>query len=266
MYQFIFLDDEDYMREFFPPLVDWATYGFEIIGTFSNGEDALQFLRQHPVDLVISDIKMGHFSGLDFCRELRKFDNDVTIVLLSGYQDFEDARQALRYNVFDYLLKPVSFSMLDELFLSLKRHLDDKMQGTPPAMDSEKSISSEESHQIAELSNAEEPDISYLAQTAIEYIAKNYHRDLSLEEVAAHVSLNATYFSRFFKQQTGEKFIDYLSHCRIEEAKRLLDQPGSKVYAVCEQVGYHSIQHFYKIFKSYVGCTPSEYRNRKRTS
>lgn len=107
---------EDYMREFFPPLVDWAAYGFEIIDTFSNGEDALQFLRQHPVDLVISDIKMGRFSGLDFCRELRKFDDEVTIVLLSGYQDFEDARRQLRYNVFDYLLKPVSFSMLDNLF------------------------------------------------------------------------------------------------------------------------------------------------------
>lgn len=262
MYQFIFLDDEDYMREFFPPLVDWAAYGFEIIDTFSNGEDALQFLRQHPVDLVISDIKMGRFSGLDFCRELRKFDDEVTIVLLSGYQDFEDARQALRYNVFDYLLKPVSFSMLDNLFRALKRHLDEKR--TRALVSDSFDANSEEVGDEPSILDTEREDISHLAQLAIAFIKENYHRDLSLEEVAAHVSLNTTYFSRFFKQQTGEKFIDYLSRCRIEQAKHLLELPGSKVYAVCEQVGYHSIQHFYKIFKSYVGCTPSEYRNRRR--
>lgn len=269
MYQFIFIDDEDYMREFFPPLVDWSGYGFEIVNTFSNGEDALQYVRQHPVDLVISDIKMGRFSGLDFCKAIREFDTEVTIVLLSGYQDFEDARQALRYNVFDYLLKPVSFSMLDKLFSALKEHLDDqKLEqkvhqpshgGLPP-----ESVAETERVCPEDADDVESTEVGRLARLAMAYIEENYHKDLSLEEVAAHVSLNATYFSRFFKQQTGEKFIDYLSRRRIEEAKRLLEQPGSKVYEVCERVGYHSIQHFYKLFKGYVGCTPSEYRNHRQ--
>lgn len=97
-------------------------------------------------------------------------------------------------------------------------------------------------------------------QKAKEYIRENFYKDLSLEEVADSVYLSPVYFSRMFKQQTGENFTDYLIKVKMENAILLLKQPENKVYEVSSRVGYKSIKYFYKLFKKYTGFTPTEYR------
>ena len=103
-----------------------------------------------------------------------------------------------------------------------------------------------------------------LIEKAQRYIRKNFAQDITLKDVARHVALSPVYFSRFFKQKTGEKFIDYLTRVRMEKAAELLTHSDIKVYEVCNQVGYHNVQHFYKLFKLYTGCTPTEYRSPRK--
>ncbi|WP_058486417.1 response regulator transcription factor [Defluviitalea phaphyphila] len=97
---------------------------------------------------------------------------------------------------------------------------------------------------------------------AIEYIQKNYYKDLNMAVVSNYVSLNYSYFSQLFKERTGMNFIDYLKYVRIEKAKEFLNNTDYKIYEVSEKVGYQNPKHFMKVFKSLTGISPSEYRKK----
>lgn len=92
------------------------------------------------------------------------------------------------------------------------------------------------------------------------YIQKNYRRDLTLDEVSREVHVSPYYFSKLFKEETGENFVEYLTKLRIRKAKPMLLEPGSSVKQVCLSVGYSDPSYFSRIFKRYEGVTPTEFR------
>ncbi len=101
---------------------------------------------------------------------------------------------------------------------------------------------------------------------AKKYIESNYSKEICLDDVSRYVDLSTAYFSRLFKQQTGENFIDYLIKVRMERGKTLLHDTNLKTYQVGENVGYNNSKYFCKLFKNYTGYTPTEYRTKaKRT-
>ncbi|MEK0316472.1 helix-turn-helix domain-containing protein [Cohnella sp. 56] len=95
---------------------------------------------------------------------------------------------------------------------------------------------------------------------AYRYVSSNLGRRISLEEVAELLHLNASYFSRFFKKETGATFIEYVTKQKMERAKELLDQTGHSVGEICELLGYDNQSYFIKTFKAHAGVTPAEYR------
>lgn len=97
-------------------------------------------------------------------------------------------------------------------------------------------------------------------EKAKEYICSHYNKDITLDDVADHVYLSTVYLSRFFKQNTGENFIDFLGKVRVENAMVFLRNPRYKVYEIGPMVGYKSIKYFSNIFKRFTGMNPSEYR------
>lgn len=99
-------------------------------------------------------------------------------------------------------------------------------------------------------------------QKAIDYIREHCQEEISLTSVADYVRLNPNYFSRFFKEETGCSFVDYLKKLRIEKAKELLRTSNLKIYEICEALGYQSVQYFSTLFKNMVGVTPQEYREK----
>lgn len=98
------------------------------------------------------------------------------------------------------------------------------------------------------------------AVEACKYVSLHLDRRISLEEVAEHLYLNPSYFSRMFKKETGESFIEHVTRMKLERAKELLRQTGHSVGKICEMLGYDNQSYFIKIFKSHVGVTPVEYR------
>lgn len=97
-------------------------------------------------------------------------------------------------------------------------------------------------------------------QTAIEYVKKNYKKDLNMAVVSNYVSMNYSLFSYAFKQYTGSNFVYYLKKIRIDEAKRLLAETDGKVTDIAQQVGYDNEKYFMKTFKSVSGVSATEYR------
>jgi two-component system response regulator YesN len=95
---------------------------------------------------------------------------------------------------------------------------------------------------------------------ACQYVSLHLNKKISLDEVAEQLFLNASYFSRLFKKETGETFIEYVSRMKVARAKELLDQTNMSVAKICESLGYDNQSYFIKMFKTVAGATPLEYR------
>ncbi|MHA6532419.1 response regulator [Paenibacillus sp. BAC0078] len=92
------------------------------------------------------------------------------------------------------------------------------------------------------------------------YIEANYHKDLSIEEVAEVADLSISHFCTLFKQISGYTFLEFVTHCRMEKAKYILSSSNVKVYQVAPLVGYQDPRYFTQVFKKATGKTPTEYR------
>lgn len=105
--------------------------------------------------------------------------------------------------------------------------------------------------------------ISIIIRKATDYINRNYNRDITRESVAKHIAITPNYFSTYFKKETGYKFIDYLNKIRIDNAMKLIrTNPDITITAVCYEIGFSNLSHFYKMFKLYTGMTPAEYKTK----
>lgn len=108
MLKVLLVDDEYFIAQGLEVLVDWNAEGYEISAIVSNGQEALDYLKKNPVDLVISDVMMPAMTGLELLETVKnEHISDASFVILSGYEEFSFAQQALRYGCIDYLLKPI---------------------------------------------------------------------------------------------------------------------------------------------------------------
>ena len=99
-----------------------------------------------------------------------------------------------------------------------------------------------------------------VVERAKKYIQENFKKDISLEDVSEKVDISSYYFSKVFKEETGENFIEYVTKLRMEEAKRLLETTDLSIKEVCSEVGYSDPNYFSRSFKKYAGITPTEAR------
>lgn len=106
MYRIAIVDDEPVIRFGIRASVDWAQENIGLAGDFANGEDAWQVIRQEPVDILITDIKMPVMDGLELTKRTLALYPKTKVILVSSYNDFEYVRQGLKLGVVDYLLKP----------------------------------------------------------------------------------------------------------------------------------------------------------------
>lgn len=123
-YTVLVVDDEEAQRRALIEKVDWQSAGFRVIGDAENGIDALELAEQLEPDLVITDIKMPLMTGLELAAKIRELRPATHMVILSGYDNFEYAQAAIRYNIISYLLKPVSASELNAELFRIKERLD----------------------------------------------------------------------------------------------------------------------------------------------
>lgn len=122
MYQLIIVDDEPITRNALKNFISQNCPDYIVSGIFSDGQEALDFLIRHPVDMVITDIRMPVMDGLALCRELNQRFRNCILVIISGYGDFEYAKKAIHYGVSNYLVKPIDFDeLLDFLNASRER-------------------------------------------------------------------------------------------------------------------------------------------------
>ena len=125
MYRVIIADDEPLIRAGLYYRNDWAAMGFEVAAMLEDGSDVLDFLEKERADVLLTDICMYQVSGLEAAGMIRERYPWMRVVLLSGYREFDYAREAMRCHVYVYLLKPIDYENLRSVFARIKCELDE---------------------------------------------------------------------------------------------------------------------------------------------
>ncbi len=126
MYKLILVDDESEICQGLREVVHFESIGFTVAGEARNGVEALRLCEALEPDLIITDIRMPLMDGLTLCRNVRRILPTAQFIILSGYDDFEYARQAIEIKTMGYLLKPISASEFVEVLKNAKTALDEE--------------------------------------------------------------------------------------------------------------------------------------------
>lgn len=123
MYNIILVDDEPWALMGAGKIYPWLQYGFRVCGSFGDPLEALAFIKENPVDFVLSDIRMPNLTGIEFMVRAQELNPDITFAFVSGHADFTYVQQALRKGAYDYLLKPVGPKDAEAFVIRLSDYL-----------------------------------------------------------------------------------------------------------------------------------------------
>jgi two-component system, response regulator YesN len=119
MYKMIIVEDEEIERRYLCKFIEWESMGIEVVAALESGEEALEFANGSEVDILLTDIKLIGMSGLQLAKELLRRKPDLKVVILSGYQEFDYAKEAVELQAFSFLTKPVDKIELENVFIKV---------------------------------------------------------------------------------------------------------------------------------------------------
>ena len=229
-----------------------------ISGTAHDGLEGKRSIEEYRPDIIFMDINMPEMDGLSMIAAIKSQFPNLQICVLTGFRDFEYAREAIRLGVTRFLLKPSNMDELEEAISAMCANLKKKgITGEEETASSENS----EDQAAADEDKKESASSSFIVKNALTYIEENYTQKLTLGEVAEKTYVSQWHLSKLLNRHTGQSFSDILNHTRIEHAKELLKDPSLRIGDISEQVGFLDLAHFSRVFKKQEGVSANEYRN-----
>ena len=126
-YTVLLVDDEEEVFQVIMKKLDWESMGFSIAGYARNGVEALEMAEELQPDVVMTDIKMPYMDGLTLCKKLKELYQKVKVIIFSGFDEFEYAKEAIKIEAEEYILKPINSNELKEVFERIKVNLDKEL-------------------------------------------------------------------------------------------------------------------------------------------
>ncbi|AOT69540.1 response regulator transcription factor [Geosporobacter ferrireducens] len=244
MFKVLIADDEPKIRKGLKQWIEESPFDFQVVAEARNGREALEYTIRDSPELFFVDINMPMMGGFDFISQVKKFSPTSIMVIITGYDNFEYAHKAIKFQVFDYLLKPVSKGEFNRLL----RKIAETLGADGVEASSENSVA-----------------YSCIIRSVKAYIDNHFDdSQLDLSHVAQIFNVNKSYISKLMKQELGKSFVEYLTDIRLDKARQILENDHAKVtmYNVSTRVGYTSQHYFSRVFKKAYGMSPLEYRNR----
>ncbi len=251
MYKVVIIDDEPIIVEGLSKAVHWEKWDCQVAATAENGQSGIEIIKRENPDILFSDIRMPGMDGLSMIAALKSEHPHMQIAILTGFRDFEYAREAIRLGVTRFLLKPSKMEELEEAVQVMVQNLSHRKENT----EGEKEEGGPEAAAAG----------SFIAQNAVKYIEENYMEKLKLSDVADHVYVSQWHLSKILNQHVEKSFSDILNHARIEKAKELLREPSLRIGDIAEKAGFLDMAHFSRVFKKHTGVSANEFRNQMKS-
>jgi YesN/AraC family two-component response regulator len=227
---------------------------FEIVAGLSPMLDDLDALVPKP-DMICLDYDFPDMQGLRFLVETKKRHPSIPLLMLTLQHSEELAVWAFRSRVFDYLVKPLSRLEVERCVARFRDVMVSRrvQSRRDPRSDAGPLPAATRYHAVTTRRES--------LQIALAYVAKSLSVEINVQEAANLCDMSLPRFSREFKAEYGMTFLDYVCQQRIEEAKRLLENPAIAVTDVAGAVGFTDPSYFGRVFRRAVGCSPSEFRD-----
>lgn len=257
MYKVVIIDDEPIIVEGLSKTIDWKSLDCEVVGSAENGLKGIELIRKVRPDILISDICMPGLDGLKMIAALKSQFPDMQITILTGYREFEYAREAISLGVTRFLLKP---SKMDELLEAVNTMRDRLATSSYDAAEhqnigKDSDLSGDSACPDSEANN-------FIVKNALAYMQAHYKEKLLLSDVADEIYVSQWHLSKLLNKETGQNFSELLGKIRIEKAKELLKDPSLRICDIAEEVGFQDLPHFSRVFKKIEGVSANEYRNK----
>ncbi len=246
-YRVIVVEDESLIAKNIAKHIEKENPNFKVIGIYSNGEDAFCAVKEELPEVVFTDISMPVMTGLELASKIHESFSHIRCVILTGYADFEYAKEALHYNVNDYLLKPLDTEELRKVLKNLELSLS--------------AVSADVIKNSSDAGYTPEEIVTIVK----EYVQKNYAGELDLNSIADNLGFSSSYLTKVFNKVEQITPSKYIRNYRMGIAKQLLLNKDLTIAQVAECVGYNDPFHFSKSFKQTYGISPTDIRKPSST-
>ena len=262
MLKLVIAEDEEIIRMGLVQTIDWQAMGVELAGAAADGMEALEQVKKLQPDVLLTDIRMPRLSGLELADKVLALGLGTRVIFLTSYAEFDYAREALRLQAVDYLLKPVEEEELARVMKNIAKDLANKVE-LEAGGEKRTSFNSEVNELTDWLALLQEPGLNPHVRKVLERIVTAYNQHLSIEEMAGELQVSTSYLSRKLKEVTGHTFGGLLARYRLQKALKLLAEGEYRVYEVAEQTGFGEYKNFCQTFKKYLHESPKRYMQQR---
>lgn len=251
MYKVLLVEDETMLRKGMKVMVDFEKCDCIVCGEAENGDEGIQKIQELHPEIVITDVKMPIKDGMQMLETTK--DEGYSAIIVSGYNDFTYAKQAMKFGACEYLLKPVDPSEMEE---ALKRAVEQQKMRKAY----EKALNQKQELETLALIQAIQEDKDDLAMAMLHYIEDKYQEKIVMEDLCKALNYSETLLNRKFKEAYQCTFNDYLNRYRIQKAMELMRKKESTLEEIAIQCGFTNYKYFSTVFRKYISCSPKEYQ------
>lgn len=252
----LIVDDEIFAIHGILDGVNWEVLEYDEILQANSYAQAVDILLKTPVEVVLCDIEMPDESGLELIHWIHQHNLDMECIILSCHDEFDFARQAVRLNCLDYILKPVKYDFLTDIL---------RKAGEVVKTKNRQSVLEEYGKiYIDDLSTGKNEDGKDVMEKVADYIDRHLSENLSVKMIANMVYLSPDHLTRSFKKRYNQTVIEYIMQKCMTLAGELLKSHRMTITMVSDTVGFGNYSYFTEQFKKYYGMTPREYQAKER--
>lgn len=257
MLKVLIVEDEPIIQKGLKYRVNWPDMGCVVAGTADNGVEGIKMIDALQPQIVIVDIRMPFKDGIQMLKETKeKYSYEA--VIISGFDEFDYAKQAIRLNVSDYLLKPIDIQQLEETIKKLVKKINNNK---------ERRQLFKQNQYYKEILQLELGEIKNSSPTEgiVNYITKNYKRDITLNDISEELNISVSSLNNHFKAEINYSVHEFLVRYRILKALQLIQNEQKYIYEVATMVGFNNYKYFSNVFRKYMGMSPSEFMKKEET-
>ena len=237
----LIVEDEQRASRGLRNLIYMVSDEHEVVGEASDGKEALEMIKILEPEVVFTDIKMPYMDGISLIKAVRAQELKIKFVIISAYEEFELARQAISLGVTEYLVKPLVPEDIENVLHKLETVSQNVWKKDDRGLKSRY------------------PGAHPLILKAMNIIECSYASKIAQKDLAADLNISPEYFSYLFNRDIGENFSKFLKRYRIEKAQEILLEGNISKDEVLYHVGFSDPKYFNKCFKDETGMSVSEF-------